>query len=274
MGNFAEDTALTGSDGHYRAQLSRDWEIWGPNGGYVAAIALRAAGLASGRCRPASFACHYLSVARFEPLDVRVTTLRSAKRAESLRVSLQQQDRAILEALVWTVDDLDGPQHDQAAFPDVPKPADLTPIEELLKEDGRRHRFWDNFDRRPVDFIPFDEFEPGLPLFQGWHRFRPQATFDDPYLDAARCLLLIDTVIWPAAWRAHGDSPWIAPSLDCFTTFHRSASPYEWLLVDAVAPVADGGLVGGTATVWSEGGQLLASGGSQLMFRPAPPGLG
>ena len=41
MGDLAIDTAVEGSDGRYRARLSRDWEIWGPNGGYLAAIALR-----------------------------------------------------------------------------------------------------------------------------------------------------------------------------------------------------------------------------------------
>jgi hypothetical protein len=43
-----------------------DWEIWGPNGGYVAAIALRAAGAATHLRRPASFACHFLSVGEFD----------------------------------------------------------------------------------------------------------------------------------------------------------------------------------------------------------------
>ena len=45
MGDFEADTRLEGENGRYRASISRDWEIWGPNGGYVAAIALRAAGL-------------------------------------------------------------------------------------------------------------------------------------------------------------------------------------------------------------------------------------
>ena len=46
MGDFELDTRLEGVEpeaGRFRAHLSRDWEIWGPNGGYVAAIALRAA---------------------------------------------------------------------------------------------------------------------------------------------------------------------------------------------------------------------------------------
>ena len=48
MGDLAADTAVTEvGEGRYTARLSRDWEIWGPMGGYVAATALRAAGAAS-----------------------------------------------------------------------------------------------------------------------------------------------------------------------------------------------------------------------------------
>ena len=54
MGDFALDTAVSGEDGRYTATLSHDWEIWGPNGGYVAAIALRAAGAHSRFDRPAT----------------------------------------------------------------------------------------------------------------------------------------------------------------------------------------------------------------------------
>ena len=63
MGDLAADTAIEGSDGRYRAHLSRDWEIWGPNGGYLAVIAIRAAGAQTSLRRPATFSCHYLGVA-------------------------------------------------------------------------------------------------------------------------------------------------------------------------------------------------------------------
>ena len=44
MGDLAVDTSLSPlTDGRFTATLSRDWEIWGPNGGYMAAIAHGAA---------------------------------------------------------------------------------------------------------------------------------------------------------------------------------------------------------------------------------------
>ena len=41
MGDLGQDTAVQlQPDGTYEASLSADWEIWGPMGGYVAAVAL------------------------------------------------------------------------------------------------------------------------------------------------------------------------------------------------------------------------------------------
>src|SRR5258705_946773 len=103
MGDLAIDTKVTGSVGRYSARLSRDWEIWGPNGGYVAAIALRAAGAATSLARPASFAGHFLSVAAFDDVDVTVTPLRASSRAASLRVAIAQRERPILDAPVLVI---------------------------------------------------------------------------------------------------------------------------------------------------------------------------
>jgi hypothetical protein len=77
---------------------------------------------------------------------------------------------------------------------------------------------------------------------------------------------------WPAACRSYPrDSGYVAPSLDVHAHFNRLAPPDEWLVADAVAPVAADGLIGGQARVWSPIGKLLASGGGQMLCRPAPP---
>src|SRR5439155_10272366 len=90
MGDLARDTAIVGTDdGRYAATLSADWSIWGPSGGYVAAIALRAAGEGAALPRPASFVCHFLAVAEFAPVAITVTPLRESKRAASLRVDVE-----------------------------------------------------------------------------------------------------------------------------------------------------------------------------------------
>ena len=148
MGDFAVDTAIEGRDGRYRAHLSRDWEIWGPNGGYVAAIALRAVGAATALRRPASFAGQFLNVAAFADVDLEVTALRVASRAACLRVSMTQEARPIFAAIVWAIGETSGLAHDVAAMPSVPPPDELRPIEALLtpEDQAMRHRFWMNVE--------------------------------------------------------------------------------------------------------------------------------
>lgn len=273
MGDLSVDTAVDRHGDGYRGTLSEDWEIWGPNGGYVASVALRAAAGESSFRRPASVSCHFLSASQFAPVELQVQPLRQAKRAESLRVTMTQDARPVLEALVWMVDDVKGLEHDHAPMPDVPAPGFLRTIEELSDDPrSNRYSFFTNVDERPTAWIEdWETREAGEPRVTSWFRFRPAATFEDPAVDACRSLILMDTMEWPAAVRAHtGHLPWIAPSLDLSVRFHRFAPNSEWLLSDTSAPVATDGLIGGTATVWSDTGKILASGGEQMLCRPSP----
>lgn len=52
--------------------------------------------------------------------------------------------------------------------------------------------------------------------------------------------------------------------------FHRFPPHEEWLLCDARSKVASEGLVAGTSSIWSGAGQLLSSGGQQMLCRPNP----
>jgi hypothetical protein len=105
VGDLAVDTAVHALDeGRWTAKLSADWAIWGPNGGYLASVALRAAGRATGRARPASIAVHFLGVAEFREVEVTAEPLRSSRLASSVRVAVRQDGRPVLEALVWGID--------------------------------------------------------------------------------------------------------------------------------------------------------------------------
>jgi len=276
VGDFELDTCLEEVDpelGRFRAQLSRDWEIWGPNGGYVAAIALRAAGRVSRISRPASFSGHFLRVAAFAPVDVVVSPLHLGRRSESLRVSISQDGKPVLEALVRTAADGPGLEHVHERPPDVPPPEALPDPASLRAVGGPPYPFWYNLEARVVHPERFQEPEQRRdPVWREWYRFTPRATFDDPFVDAGRMLLLIDTMSWPAAAQPHPrDSGFQAPNLDVTAWFHALAPKCDWLLADHVSPVAGGGLMGTTARIWSRDGRLLASGGAQLFCVPAAP---
>lgn len=271
MGDLDKDTSVKGGDGLYRASLSEEWEIWGPQGGYVASVALRAAGAHSPFPRPASFFCHFVNVGSFGEVEIRVETLRRSRRAESMRVALLQQDRVIMEALVWTVDRLSGLDHLDAPAPEVSKPAETKSWGELYADDpGPPFRFWYNLEGRPVGFDRARASQPGRPFTQTWMRFIPTPTFDDPFVDAGRILIIADVSMFPAAVRAHGGEgppPYVAPSMDLGLAFHDFAPDSEWLLIEAESPIAKESLVGGRATVWSEDGRLLATGVQQMLQR-------
>lgn len=275
MGDFERDTAVEATgENHFRADLSRDWEIWGPNGGYVAAIALRAAGRVARIPRPASFAGHFVSTARFAPVEIAVTPVHLGRRAESLRVALSQNGRAVFEGLLRTAAEGPGLEHDHTKPPDVPDPESLKGAAEL-REPGTEppYPFWNNLEARPVHLERFSgPPTPSDPIWLEWYRFRPRATFDDPFVDAGRALLLIDTMSWPAASRPHVDRTWVAPNLDVTAWFHASDPTGEWLLSDHDAPIAEGGLMGTRGRVWSRDRRLLATGGAQLLCVPAGRG--
>jgi acyl-CoA thioesterase len=269
MGDFEKDTQVSGSGGQYRAKLSEDWKIWGPNGGYVAAIALRAAGAEARIPRPVAFAAHYLSMARFEEVELEVVPVQQGRSAESIRVSMRQAGRPVLEALVRTAAERRGLDHDAAEAPAVPDPEALRSRAELFAglHDAPPYPFWSNLDVRPEEQERHRVIErvPGEPRARDWVRFVPRASFDDPFADAGRCLVLLDTYIWPAAFRRHPQLDYVAPNLDVVAWFHRSAAHSEWLLADAEVPIGREGLLGGRARVWSRGRELVASGGSQLL---------
>ena len=273
MGDLEVDTAVRDcGPGRYQATLSADWEIWGPMGGYVAACARRAAGASSEQPRPAAFSCHYMGAARFGVVDVLVQTRKRGRTAGSQRIEVTQDGRPILDAMVWTVgDEVEGLEHDETVPPAVPGPDDLAGIDELLPKDAKRpYPFWNNLDAKPINF------EAGWPppgprpaCWQEWLRFTPTATFDDPWVEAARCLILVDLPSWPSAHRRHAwqEPPFIAPTLDLNVAFHLAPTGEEWLLCDGTAPLSAGGLFGWTARVWSRGGKLHASGGGQCFYR-------
>ncbi len=279
MGDLAADTAVRAcGDDRFEADISADWEIWGPMGGYVAACALRAAGAASADFRPAAFSCHYLSVARFGTVELEVVTRKQARTARSQRVEMTQEGRPILDAMVWSIGEVEGLEHDETVPPAVPRPDELPGIRELLPDDAPPpFPFWNNLDGKPIDFEhDWPPDGPRAAAWREWLRFQPAATFDDPWIDACRLVILVDLPSWPSAHRPHAwkQPPFTAPTLDLNVAFHRPAHDEEWLLCDGTAPVSTGGLFGWTARVWSAAGSLHASGGGQCLYRRLPAASG
>lgn len=265
MGDLEKDTAIekTG-DGRYRATISADWALWRPVGGYAAAIALRAAGAQSGMPLPASLSCQYLSPVRFDVVDIEVECLWSSRHAKSLTVRMTQRGTPVLSAQVWTLaDGIAGPERRLCAAPDVPPPelvAEIVPARSTTPTGS----FWQNVEVRNV---PFDKSRSAELPVHSWVKFRPRAYFGDPWLDACREVILIDTAIFPAVAVALAGGRYVGFSIDLYVAFHTPPPAEDYLLVTAQGTAAAAGLVCGTAQTRSADGTLTASGGSQLMCR-------
>ena len=276
MGDLDADTRLAGGEGHYTATLSADWKIWGPNGGYVAAIALRAAGLESRLTRPASFSCQFLEAGAFEPArGARRGAAPRARRRGAQRLARAVRAAPADRAASGPWGSSTGSSTTPRARRQVPSPEDLLPIESLLSpSDGAAARVLGK-SRAAPDRL-------GSAGAAGSHRsdrallvpLPAAARFQDPFLDAARCLILLDTMSWPAVRAAYVEQPaYLAPSLDVSAQFHALAPESDWLLCETTAEIARDGLIGYRSRVWSEDRHLLASGGGQLLCRPAPAGV-
>ena len=252
--------------------LSKDWEIWGPNGGYLSVIALRAAGAAAPQDhKPVSLSVQYLAVADFAEVQLTVEPIKTGRSAWCLNVVMRQAGKAILQAQVWTTNRIDGPSGVERPQPGVPAAADLHLASHYLLKDAPKYPFWENIAVKPVRFIPMGDVNPEGSKTQQWYSYVGyENTGVDRFLDAGRAVLMIDTVLWPSHHRGRGlgKIDYIAPSLDLTVWFHDTPGASDWLLADAHTDVAGGGLIAGQCDIWSEDGRLLATGGSQMLYTP------
>jgi acyl-CoA thioesterase II len=259
----------------FSATLSPDWEIWGPNGGYVAAVALRAAGAMTGRDRPVSINAHFVGVGGSQQTDIDVVVNRVTRVATSVSVNLSQGGKTVLVATVWGADGaLAGLEHQvRSATVDLPGPEELPSVRELMAHRGPMpHPFWGNVDQRPLSWIAdWDgRTSPSEPSTESWYRFVPTDVFADPWIDACRSLILLDLDSWGAAGLAHlGELAYFAPTIEVTARFVGSTSNDPWLLSRADAPVARDGIIAASGEIWTPSGQLVATGGSTLLCRPA-----
>ena len=275
MGDFDLDTSLAPiGDGSFTRAASREWEIWGPNGGYMAALALRAAGVHCGRPRPANASVHFLGVANFDdPLTITPSTLRQARSATSVAVHISQGGKPIVHALVWGIDDdLPGLDHEEAPMPSAPGWKSLPTSQERFAAAGidapNRFTFWNNFEQRPTEWIDdWDNRTPSTPNYLAWMKYLAADDQTDRWLHAARLLLLVDLGGWPSTNVRHNDLRFIGPSIDVSCEFHRLDPTDTWHLLQGTSPHGSNGLIGTAQSVWNERGQLTASGISHLLCK-------
>ncbi|MFG2524957.1 thioesterase family protein [Streptomyces sp. NPDC048527] len=100
--SFAEATAVDEVDeGCFAAHIAPEWGFRGkPNGGYLMALAARAALAATGRAHPQAVTGSFVRTPNDGPAVIRVETLKSGRQVTHVRAVVHQQGEAVLDSLI------------------------------------------------------------------------------------------------------------------------------------------------------------------------------
>ena len=185
------------------------------------------AGESSGFDRPATFSCHFLGVAEFGPVDLRVETRKSGKTAASQRGP--RRARAIARSSTprcGASATSRGSSTTRRSLPMCRIPMFFRSSTSCCPTTRRPCSPSGTTSRRSrSNSRPSGRRTVRCPAeWREWLRFAPTATFDDPWADAARSVILVDLPSWPAAHRPHAwkQPPFIAPTLDLHVGLHRA----------------------------------------------------
>lgn len=265
--SFERDTAVTPlGDGRYSATISTAWWIvMGPNGGYVAALLLRAAvvEVADPSRRPISATFHYLRPPVEGPVELEVTVERTGRTVSNVSVRLIQDGRLLVLALVA----LGVPRDGAVSFDET----DGLPS----GPDGSAVPLWSEIPARPIDperdipmrsrydmrwgfgSVPFAG-EPGSTAETGgWLRLK-----DSPPIDEIVLVAMSDAWMPPVFSRSAEQLA--VPTVDLTVHFRGRPAPVlsgadsAWCFVTFASPVARDGYLVEHGSVWDASGRLLA----------------
>lgn len=258
MSTFETDTGVTPLEpGRFSVGLSDRWWVGrGPNGGYVAALMLRAmtlfseAGRAGEAAQPArSLTVHFLNTPSVGPAEIEVTLERQGRSTTFLSARLIQDGQVQSKAMAVFSAERRGPSFVHRTMPEVPAP-----------EEG------EEFDTSQAPVAVFSRFRAvpvlgGAPMSggdraetAGWLKLR-----EDQPVDAVLAALILD-VWYPAPFVAITE-PSVAPTLE-YTVHFPCALPLDgsadWVFARLSADQAVDGHFSEDGELWSRSGRLLA----------------
>jgi acyl-CoA thioesterase len=252
MGRFLNDTAVElVRPGSYRARIDAGWWIQrGPNGGYIAAIMLRAMSTEVGEdARPVrSLTVHYLRPPAEGPVEVEVTTERTGRSVTNVSARLVQDGSLMAIALAAFGTERDGPSFGDARPPAVPPPDQLEPEPSSSFPIAIR----DRFDTRHALGARVGERSTGPAVTGGWIRLSDPDVVDQHVLTA-----MADA--WYPAVFGRLALPVGVPTIDLTVHLRKPPPPgTEWVLVRFTTRSLAGGYLEEDGELWHPDGTLLA----------------
>lgn len=262
--SFDEATAVTAlGDGRYAATIDPAWSTpRGPNGGYMAALVLRAMVAEVGPDKlPRSLTCHFLAPPTGD-LVIEVTTERAGRAVASLSARVLHDGVPCIVALAAF-----GVVLDTALdYADLPMP-EVAPAAEVdaLEPHPKMPPIAQQMELRPVLGPPaFSQADEALT--GGWIRMRRPTQADAfaicQYTDA-----------WVPAPFARLDGPVGAPTIDLTVHFRRAlpltdVDPFAPVLLEVRSTTSAEGYFEEDTAIWAADGTLLAQSRQLALLRP------
>jgi acyl-CoA thioesterase len=273
---FDTDTALEDAGpGRWCAWAPEHWFVArGPNGGYLAALAARAAEAAAGRPLR-SLSLHFVAAPAVGPIDVAVTLEREGRTYTAASIRLEQEGAPMTLALA-TLGELpaEGAEWDAAPAPEA---TPLSQSQRIPPDQANVPAFMRNYDMRWADVTsPGDpslrgsDGETGfiVPGSGGWIRTSEPRLLDAP-------LIVAMTDAWaPAAFIALGRFA-AAPTLDLTIHIRRplppaGMAPEDFVLGRFTSRLSVAGVWEEDGDLWTPDGRLIAQSRQLALIRELP----
>jgi acyl-CoA thioesterase len=248
-------TAIVPTGAGFSATIDPGWTIGSrPNGGYLIALATRAALMVTGQPHPLAVSSHFLAPPSTGPGELEVQALRNGRSVSTARATLLQQGQPCLEALVssgrlepgaepaWRAD---------SEPPELPPVDDCLPGQVELPGSGLRVAIVERLDMRldPATAGWARGKPAGRLEARGWVRFR-----DGRPPDPLGLLQAVDAL--PPTSFELGIMTW-APTLE-LTVYVRDLPSDGWLRCAIRGRLLQGGWFDEEVEVWDERGHLVA----------------
>lgn len=264
---FDRDTAvLPLGDGRFEGRVDEGWWIErGPNGGYVAAIILRAltAALEDAARTPRSLTVHFTAAPAAGAVEIATRVERSGGSLSTLSARMVQSGRLVALALAAFSSPRAGPEYADGSPPAVRPPDSIEP---LAGSEGAAPAMLERFDFRPaVGGYPFSGSERAVT--GGWMRL-----LEPRPVDPELATLLMDG--WLPALFPRVSEPVGAPTVDLTVHFRAplppaDAGPEDHLLGVFSSKVSRQGFWEEDGELWSPGGVLLTQSRQLALALPA-----
>ncbi|HEY3722649.1 MAG TPA: thioesterase family protein [Acidimicrobiia bacterium] len=256
---FDRETAVTRLDpGRYSATMATSWwVVRGPNGGYLAAIILRALtdAVDDAERTPRSLTVHYTSAPTEGDVELHTVVERTGRSLTTCTCRMEQGGKLVALAVAAFSKPRDGPEFCDVVMPQVPGPEFYVPMRRPPPEAPPIATRYDT--RWAIGHPPV----PGVPsgaraVAGGWIRL-PEARVVDPILAAA----ITDGWLPPTFSRIQ--QAVVVPTVD-LTIHFRAALPHPGLAPDAFVlavfrtNVAADGFLEEDGEIWAPDGTLLA----------------